>query len=85
MKNTVSSSIKFSFRVVMNFLLINMQPINEWYISNKLPIYVIFLIYIAELKAKRNLLYIDGHVNYMCVIHNRKAFTLSFHFNRRLI
>ena len=54
-----------------------MQPKNDWYKSNKLPIYVIFLIYIAELKAKGNFA-IDGHVNYMWMIHNRKSIVPSF-------
>ena len=76
-KNTVSPSIKFSFRVIINCLYINMQPISDWYESNKLPVYVIFLIYIAELKAKRNFA-IDGHVNYMCMKDNRESIMPSF-------
>ena len=51
---------------------------NDWYKSNKLPIYVIFLIKIAELKAKRTFATLDGHVNYMCMIHNRKSIKPSF-------
>ena len=50
---------------------------NDWYKSNKLQKYVVFLIFIAELKAKRNFA-IDGHVNYMCMIHNRKSIKPSF-------
>ena len=34
-----------------------MQPMNDWYKSNKLPIYVIFLIYIADLKGNVTVCY----------------------------